>query len=514
MDKRTLIAVVLSIVVLLGYQMFMGPKKMAETKAAKKAETEQKTEAKSAENSKDDKTIQQVKKPAAEKQPSGELKIMEIENGFLKLYFNEGTGDIRSAQVIKYKNKNIGIKHFKHAGSDYFRSATAIPANFSSNVTKSGDKTIVTFTGAYGDMAVTKRYEIDNNSYKVKLLVKIDNLSDRSQTFPLDVIVGPGIGEGFHEKDYIFQGPIMYDGKKVRDEKQDSVDEPIIYQNPKWVGYTSKYYLMAVASEDFKEGRFEKSGKDSAVIKGTNSLLINPKSGKQVELIVYTGPKEYNLLKDIGYKFTKSIEFGVFSFLAIPMLKFMLFIVGIVKNYGVAIIILTIVIKAVTFPLTQKSMTSMKRMQKLNPKMTELREKYKGDKEKLNKAMMELYKKEGVNPFGSCLPMFLQIPIFFALYKSLMVSIELTGSPFFGWITDLSMKDPYYITPVIMGASMFVQQKMTPATGDSTQQKIMLMMPIIFTFLFLNFPSGLVVYWLTNNLLTIAQQFYINKKTS
>jgi YidC/Oxa1 family membrane protein insertase len=196
------------------------------------------------------------------------------------------------------------------------------------------------------------------------------------------------------------------------------------------------------------------------------------------------------------------------------MLKFMIYIYDFTKNYGVAIIILTIVVKLLTYPLTIKSMASMKKMQAIQPKLMELRAKFKNEPQKLNAAMMELYRKHGVNPMSGCLPMIIQIPIFFALYKALLVSVELKGSPFIFWITDLSAKDPYYITPIIMGITMFIQQKMTPSTMDPMQQKLFLFMPIIFTFLFLNFPSGLVIYWLTNNILSIAQQYYINKKIS
>ncbi len=196
------------------------------------------------------------------------------------------------------------------------------------------------------------------------------------------------------------------------------------------------------------------------------------------------------------------------------MLQFLNIINGVVHNFGLAIILLTLAIKIVTFPLTQKSMVSMKKMSTLQPKMQALREKYKGDKELLNKANMELYKQEGVNPLGGCLPMLLQIPIFFALYKTLLLAIELQGAPFMLWIADLSLKDPYYITPVLMGATMFLQQKMTPSTvTDPLQKKIFTYMPLVFTFLFLTFPAGLVIYWLTNNVLTIAQQYVINKKT-
>jgi YidC/Oxa1 family membrane protein insertase len=154
----------------------------------------------------------------------------------------------------------------------------------------------------------------------------------------------------------------------------------------------------------------------------------------------------------------------------------------------------------------------MKKMQEIQPKLTELREKYKKDPQKLQKETMEIYKKYKVNPLGGCLPMLLQIPVFFALYKVLMIAIELRGAPFMLWITDLSTKDPYYILPIVMGITMVIQQKMTPTSLDPKQNKIMMLMPVIFTFMFLNFASGLVLYWLVNNVLSIIQQFYTNRK--
>lgn len=154
----------------------------------------------------------------------------------------------------------------------------------------------------------------------------------------------------------------------------------------------------------------------------------------------------------------------------------------------------------------------MKGMQKLQPEMKRMREKYGSDKQKLNQEMMAFYKENKVNPLGGCLPMLIQIPVFFALYRVLLGSIELRHAPFMLWITDLSAKDPYYVTPLIMGVTMFLQQKMTPTNMDPTQEKIMLMMPVVFTFMFLNFPSGLVIYWLTNNLLTILQQYLIRRQ--
>jgi YidC/Oxa1 family membrane protein insertase len=197
-----------------------------------------------------------------------------------------------------------------------------------------------------------------------------------------------------------------------------------------------------------------------------------------------------------------------------PMLISLKYMNEFVKNFGIAIIILTILIKILFWPLGNKSYESMKAMQKLQPKMQELRDKFKDDKQKLSQETMALYRAHKVNPMGGCLPMLIQIPVFFGLYKALLYAIELRHAPFFWWIQDLSAKDPYYITPIIMGATMFIQQKMTPTAGDPMQQKIMLFLPIIFTFLFLNFPSGLVIYWLFNNILSIGQQYYVNKKHS
>jgi YidC/Oxa1 family membrane protein insertase len=215
----------------------------------------------------------------------------------------------------------------------------------------------------------------------------------------------------------------------------------------------------------------------------------------------------------MGSGLEKSFDFGMFFFLAIPFLQCLIFFDRIFDNYGIAIIILTMILKFITLPLNSMSMKSMKKMQKVQPEILKIREKFKGEPQKMNAAVMELYKKNKVNPVSGCLPMLIQIPIFIALYRMLLVSIELKNSPFFGWISDLSLKDPYYVSPILMGISMFVQQRMTPSTAvDPMQQKIFMLMPVIFTFLFINFPSGLVLYWLVNNILTIAHQFYLNKK--
>jgi YidC/Oxa1 family membrane protein insertase len=228
---------------------------------------------------------------------------------------------------------------------------------------------------------------------------------------------------------------------------------------------------------------------------------------------LYLGPKEYDLLKAQGVGLEDAIDFGSWmKWLAMPLLISIKFINNYVSNYGIAIIILTILIKIIFWPLGNKSYKSMKEMQKLQPKIAELREKFKNDKTKLSQETMALYKTHKVNPVGGCLPMIIQIPVFFGLYKALMYSIELRHAPFYWWIQDLSAKDPYYITPIIMGATMVIQQKMSPPMGDPMQAKLMMLMPVVFTFLFINFPSGLVIYWLFQNILSIGQQYYINKQ--
>ncbi|TSA53141.1 MAG: membrane protein insertase YidC, partial [Planctomycetaceae bacterium] len=244
--------------------------------------------------------------------------------------------------------------------------------------------------------------------------------------------------------------------------------------------------------------------------------IIPPGQSGFFNYSLYLGPKDYDILKTENIGLENSIDFGSWiKWLALPLLIALKFLYQYVHNYGIAIVILTILIKIIFWPLGNKSYKSMKEMQKLQPMIKELQEKHKDDKAKVSQETMALYKRYKVNPMGGCLPMLIQIPVFFGLYKALLYSIELRHEPFFFWIQDLSAKDPYYITPIIMGATMFLQQKMTPqAGGNPMQQKLMLWMPVIFTFLFLNFPSGLVIYWLFNNVLSIGQQYYINKKPS
>ena len=253
-------------------------------------------------------------------------------------------------------------------------------------------------------------------------------------------------------------------------------------------------------------------------------VLILQTDGEHLSTVAFWGAKEYERLEALPYGLERTVDLGWFRFFSLILLKGLRWIYDhIVPNYGWAIILLTVVIRIVLFPLTHKSTVSMQKMQKLNPKIQAIRQKYRGklkDKQgrpspeaqkKMNEEIMALYKSEGVNPAGGCLPMVLQIPVLFAFYRLLSAAIELRGAPWMLWIQDLSLKDPFYVLPIVMGASQFLQQKMTPAAGDPMQRRMFAMMPIFFTVLFLGFPSGMVLYWLTNNLLGILQQVVYKK---
>lgn len=232
---------------------------------------------------------------------------------------------------------------------------------------------------------------------------------------------------------------------------------------------------------------------------------------QSLKLHGYLGPKEWKVLESIHPQLVNSIEFGWFTFLSKPFFVVMLWIHNIVGNWGWAIVLFTLLVKLILFPLSYKGMMSMQKLKDLAPKMKELKEKYGKDPAKMNQQTMALYKKHGANPMGGCLPMLMQIPVFFALYRVLLNADEIQGAPWIGWIVNLSDKDPYFILPILMGVSMFFQQKITPSNiADPMQRKIFQYFPVLMTFFFLTFPAGLVLYWLTNNILSIAQQYYIN----
>lgn len=298
--------------------------------------------------------------------------------------------------------------------------------------------------------------------------------------------------------------------------------EPKFYtEGVQWVGFENKYFLFSLippTGSELRISRMESPEGERGVI-----LLRLPPGERSVS--VYAGPKDIDVLAQAGVELERAVSLGWFGFIARPLLALLKWFHQMVGNYGVAIIILTVLIKILFYPLTQMSMKSMKRMQGVQPKMMEIKEKHKDDRERMNREIMELYRREKVNPAGGCLPILIQIPIFIALYQALMYSIEIRHAPFVWWINDLSAPEdlfaiplggfsiPIRLLPLVMGASMFLQQKLSPQAGDPRQAQIMMLMPIVFTFMFWGFPSGLVLYWLVNNILSILQQAVVNRGT-
>lgn len=286
----------------------------------------------------------------------------------------------------------------------------------------------------------------------------------------------------------------------------------------KWLGVDTKYFALAlVPGKDIRDAAGVQVKRDfldgAPVVRGSLVVPTDGASRVSIPLLVYFGPKELGLLEKADPVLRDAIDFGWTSFLAIPLLKALQTLFALAGNYGIAIILLTLGVKIVLYPLTYKSMKSMAKMARLQPELNALREKFKDDQQKLNQEMMTFMKRHGYNPVGGCLPMLLQMPIFFALYRVLFNSIELYQAPFFWWIKDLSASDPWFVTPVLVTGLMYLQQKLSPSTAtDPTQQKMLQLMPVMFGVFMLMLPAGLNIYMLVNSLVSIGQQYYLNQK--
>lgn len=289
--------------------------------------------------------------------------------------------------------------------------------------------------------------------------------------------------------------------KTIEDGKLDK-NENIV--GAKFISSFDRYYTTVIYN-------FEKSLNISLMPDSSSNPQGFIHGGSDISFSGFIGPKNHRDLAALNPELIDVIDYGWFTFIAKPMFLLLQFIQGYVGNWGWTIVILTILIKLVLFPLSFKGMVSMQKLKDLAPKMKEIQVKYKDDKQKQSMHMMELYKKHGANPMGGCLPLILQIPVFFAIYRVLLNAIELKGAPWMFWVHDLAEMDPYFVLPILMGATMYLQQKITPNTmQDEMQKKIFQFLPVIFTFFFLWFPAGLTLYWFINNLFTIGQQYYIN----
>jgi len=392
-----------------------------------------------------------------------------------------------------------------------------------------GKVTLTLTSPVLNGLQLIKYFEVTPDSYIINYRVQLINRSNEAQAVEVLYFFGEqrlsdsngGMSQVSHE------GPVFYFDESLQTETTDNIEGELPVTQMKWLGVEDQYFISAavpmttVRNGLFRAGAYLSDPQPN--VQGERLLspyfgVALPPTNLQPNLLVesdfrmYYGPKEDEELLKFGHNLVVSHDMTL-EVLAGPLLDLLRLIYGYVGNYGVAIIILTIIVRLVLFPLTFKGMKSMKRMQQLSPRMKKLQAKYKNNKEKLNKEMMELYRKNRVNPLGGCLPMLLQIPVFFALYSSLSSAVELRHAPFMFWISDLSQPDGLGITPLLMGASMYFQQKLTPQTAmmDSTQAKVMQMLPFIFTIFTFTFPSGLTLYWVTSNVLSIAQQQIINR---
>ncbi|QXI28573.1 membrane protein insertase YidC [Pseudomonas vanderleydeniana] len=282
-----------------------------------------------------------------------------------------------------------------------------------------------------------------------------------------------------------------------------------------WVAWLQHYFVTAwvPAKGDSNVVTTRKDSQGNYIIGYTGpSLNVAPGQKAEVSAVLYAGPKIQSVLKQLSPGLELTVDYGILWFIAQPIFWLLQHIHSLLGNWGFSIIVLTMLIKGLFFPLSAASYKSMARMRAVAPRLAQLKEQFGDDRQKMSQAMMELYKKEKINPLGGCLPILVQMPVFLSLYWVLLESVEMRQTPFILWITDLSIKDPFFILPIIMGATMFIQQRLNPTPPDPMQAKVMKLMPIIFTFFFLWFPAGLVLYWVVNNCLSIAQQWYITSR--
>ncbi|MGB5247719.1 MAG: membrane protein insertase YidC [Woeseia sp.] len=387
--------------------------------------------------------------------------------------------------------------------------------------TMTGDELTVPLTWrSENGVVVTKRYRFKRGSYQIDVEQTVQNGSASNwrgaQYAQLHRRLYTADRSMFDVDSYSFDGPIIYDGEKSQKLQHDDLadDGPMrITAVEGWVAAIQHHFLSAIippADATFDYAVALKNEVATASLIG-RAQSIAPGDEHLFTNTLFVGPKLQSQLEEITPRLKLTVDYGWLTIISEPLFWLLSKVFSVVQNWGVAIILVTILIKLAFYKLTEASGRSMAKMRKIQPRMKALQERYKDDRQALSQAMMDLYKREKVNPAAGCLPILIQMPFFLAFYWVLLESVEMRQAPFALWITDLSSRDPYFILPIIMGAAMLGQQKLNPAPADPMQAKVMQIMPIVFTAFFAFFPAGLVLYWVTNTLLSIAQQWHINK---
>jgi YidC/Oxa1 family membrane protein insertase len=542
MDKRALIGIALSVLVLVGYQEFIsryyGPPPSQSPIAEKKEAAPQvvpPAQTATAPVAPTGVTAQLAPTSAPTRQPAKDIQV-ETDN-YIAVFTTQGAR-LKSFQFKNYRASAepksppfeiivaakdvplpLGVRWQTPVAFD--DAALSYSAQ-GADLKLTGDaKGSLVFQGQTADgLTISKSLTFTGNLYPMQFDVAVQAASGNAPVPEISLtdksdhtVATPGAP---------FEGFIaLIDNKIKREPPAEAIKGHEFSGDIAWAGFGHTYFFIALMPENGAGHKVSVRQNGPALV----ASLSGAASSDRYKL--YVGPKELDILKSSGKDIDRSIDHGYFGFISVPLLYVLHFFHRFTGSYGLDIIILTVLIKLIMWPLTQKSFTSMKAMQKLGPQMEKLKERYANDKEKLNKEIMDLYKRNGVNPLGGCLPMALQFPVFIGLYNALSTPIELRHARFL-WIPDLSRPDwqalqftppawwpfsvhGFPILTIIMGATMFLQQWMTPSAGDPNQKKMMMLMPLMFTFMFVSFPAGLTVYWLVNNVLGIAQQYWINR---
>lgn len=378
----------------------------------------------------------------------------------------------------------------------------------------------LTFTTDQG-VAITKRYQLARDSYEigVRYLISNNSESDWQGNFTGKIVrdqaPDPTSQASMGIRAYL--GMVIstpedpYEKYDFEDLSEKRVNQSVTNG---WLAFLQHYFLTAWVPERDQKAQFQTTQRGDLHVMGFVYPATTVASGETAEVgaTAYVGPKIIDRLEALAPNLDRTVDFGWLFFISLPLFYILEWFYGLVGNWGVAIILLTVLVKAVFFHLSATSYRSMAKMRAVAPQLTRLKELYGDDRQRMSQEMMALYKREKINPLGGCLPILVQMPVFISLYWVLFESVQLRHAPFMLWIQDLSQMDPYFILPILMGASMFIQMSLNPTPPDPMQAKIMKLMPLIFTVFFLWFPAGLVLYWLVNNILSISQQWYITRK--
>ena len=530
MEKRLILAIAFSILIIVAFQYL----------APKSAQPPTVTAPLAAANQPAANIGKEAQEPPVIIEPAIDEKTLTVETDRLILTFSNIGGSIKEIRLKDYKDLKTSdpliLAEIQNPAGYIFALSSVMPKlaldKIAYNVSTKDDAVI--YSAAVGDLSVTKKYIIHKSNYNIELQLLIKNISGKTKDVCYRVIAGSGMVEKVELDKRFIETSSKIDGKPVKFKRAKPGETIINPGTVNWTALKSKYFSLIFKPLTQTRSEFYTQSGPGSIVTGVESELLSipPSTAIESKFILFAGPSHIPVLKEAGYDFEETVNYGFFGGISKALLSTLRGIHRIVRSWGIAIIILSILLNVITFPLTMKSFKSMQKMQELHPQMEKLKKEHKDNPQKLNKEIMELYKKYKINPLSGCLPMMLQMPIFIALYQALMKSLELRSASFL-WIKDLSSPDgvplPFAlpivgssinILPLIMVGAMVLQQKISAKSMGSAvteeqkqQQKMMLIiMPIMFGFIFYNMPSGLVLYWVVNTGLTIVEQSAILKK--